>query len=256
MSASLFAVQGGSEIQADLVLDLADIVGGGDGTGNGSNQGINMLNGNAQGTHTSSSFTPGNSYIASSNPFVDGVFTPDGGFGGTNSIQISSTGISVTGISDTNAQTWDHIWNGLNVFTNTGLIFDSIIGAHASKGITFDLDAIESANPGMSVSSYALVAANGNHVSANIDYYVFGDGALLNSVNVNGQEQTFDFGSNSIGSDTRFLTLVASSNGDHFGDWSNWINPTLTLQPVPEPSATVLFLTSVAGVVLRRRRSR
>ncbi len=249
--ALMLASAPGSEARADLILDLADIVGGGDGTGTGGDQGISMTTGTALSSHTASSFSPGNAYVPSANDFVDGVFTPDGGAG---AIQVSSTGITVTGVSDSNAQTWDHIWNGLNAHTNTALTFDSIIGSHASKGITFDLDAMEAANPGMVASSYNLTAANANHTDANIDYYVFVDGNLDHSINLDGREITHGFGPTSLSSSARFLTLIASSNGNHFGDWSNWINPSVTLQAVPEPSSGLLLIVGLGGLAFVRRR--
>ena len=214
-------------------IDLADIVGGGDGSGNGSDAGIEMMTGDAitdqQGLLVG---FPKNQFVTSSNPFVDGVFIPDGGVGGSEMIQVSSTGLSVDGISDSfgfsgdsSVHSWDHIWNGTNMSLSTSLT-GAKIGVHANKGITFDLDAIESSS-GMASVSYSITAATGNAGSSSPDFYLYIDGVLQHSVSLSGADQTMVF-TGSLESSDRFLTLVTSSNGQINGQWSNWINPTIT----------------------------
>lgn len=220
------------EVRGDTI-DLADIVGGGDGSGNGSNAGINMETGDATTDHQGllSGF-PENQFVTSSNPFVDGVFIPDGGVGGSEIIQVSSTGLTVDGISDSTGfifddsiHSWDHIWNGNNLSTSTTLEGPRI-GVHANKGITFDLDAIESA-AGEALASYTITAATANSGVAAPDFYLFIDGVLQHSVSLSGADQTMVF-TGSLESSDRFLTLVCSSNGRINSQWANWINPTIT----------------------------
>ena len=128
------------------------------------------------------------------------------------------------------------------------------MGAHANKGITFDLDAIE-ANYGQLATSYDMLAATGSDAGANADYYLFIDGVLEHSVSLSGADQSFNF-SGSLDPSDRFLTLITSANGTLHADWSYWIDSTVTVQAIPEPSSAVLFalLGTMAMCWLRRKR--
>lgn len=234
-------------------LDLADIVGGGDGTGTGSVQAIHIGDGSVTTTHTGQINTSPNTLVGvGTNPFVDGVFTPDGGAGATAAIPVSSTGLTVTGISDSSSPTYDHLWaNEDPLFVTTTLSFTSFIGAHANKGITFDLDAIEAANPGMQATQFDMLAAMGATDIGDVDFYIVVDGVIIDSTNITDENTSVPLTA-SLNPDDRFLTLIASSNGVFGNDWSYFGDPTLTLE-VPEPgSLALLGLGSLA--LLRRRR--
>ena len=202
------------------VLDLADIVGGGDGTGVGTNSGISVVTGDATVRHASLLTAPVNVYTTSNNPLIDGVFIPDGGPGGSAVITVSSTGTTVTGVADTTGfgtasqNTWDHIWNGLNTGTSTSLA-GSVLGVHANKGITFDLDAIEAANSGLQVTSTNLTAAMGTFspLAGSVDFYAFVDGVPIATTSIATRDSTVAFGSIPIAPDASYLTLITSSNG-------------------------------------------
>ena len=246
--------------RADVVIDLADIVGGGDGTGTGGNQGINLVNGGVQNSHSGAFFRTPNVFVPSGNPFVDGVFVPDGGVAGVNSITVSSTGITVSGVSNwqgsvfINQNTYDHLWNGHNLAVGSSLT-GSIIGAHANKGITFDIDAIEAANPGTIATSFDVTAALGNTNVGVAQLYAYVDGTLINQVILgpNAANTAVPFGSVPLGPDDRFLTLLTSSRGDIQADWSFWLDPTITLQQansnvIPEPSSILVW--TLLGVII------
>ena len=229
-SLSLAEVEVFGPARTTATLDLADMVGGGDGTGTGLAAGISVVTGEP--TELSRGDTlggPVNTYHpVAAHPLIDGVFVPDGGVGGTTPVPVSSTGLTATGISDTNGVSWDEIWNGDNVGVSGGPATTSRIGMHASKGITFDLDAIEAAHPGMSAGVFRAIAATGNCAGASTDMYVLLDGVIVDSVGLNGTNQ----GSQrtvAIAGSSRFLTLVASSRGPDNCDWSFFGNPTLDL---------------------------
>lgn len=119
----------------------------------------------------------------------------------------------------------------------------SVLGMHASKGITFDLAAVRAAHPGKKLVRFEGVAALGFFHTGDGDahWYVFVDGKqragghLLNNrfapVRVDLAEQN------------RFLTLVTSSNGTMNTDWTFFGNPRLK----QEDPAGVLDLADIVG---------
>ena len=246
-------------LHAGVILNLADIVGGGDGTGTGvANAGINILNGGNSAPLAGTVNATNNVFVASSNPFVDGVFVPDGGLASSASIQVSTTGIMVTGISDwSGVGTWDHIRNGNNFGVSNSFLGSSVIGAHASKGITFDLSAMETFHSGSGqASSYNITAGTGNNSGASVDFYLFVDGTLKNSIFLTGSSKSSNF-SGTLNSSDRFLTLITSPRGIFGGDHSLWVDPTVTLSSVaavPEPSSAVILLIGATTFALRFRR--
>ena len=249
---SVFFLSAHGVLYADLVLDLADVVGGGDGTGTGTDSGIDIETGLAISIHASYLNVPTNFFVTSANPFVDGVFVPDGD-SGTASFQVTSTGITVSGVSDTaSSPTWDHIWNGNNNGVSTNFS-GPIIGAHASKGITFDLNAMEAANPGMDALSYDITAGTGLISGAQVDFYLFVDGNLAHSVSLDGSDQSFNF-AGSFNQSDRFLTLITSPRGVINQDWSVWSNPSVTLgTAVPEPASVAILFAGMATLFIRRK---
>ncbi len=245
-----------------IILNLADIVGGGDGTGTGGDQGIDPGSGVVTTSHAAGlSGVTANSYEgAASNPFVDGVFIPDGGPGGSPSIQVSSTDLAVSGISDASpVASWDYIWNGLNLQTG-GAPTTTLIGMHANKGITFDLVAIEAANPGFEAASFSTLAAMTTNGSGSASFYLALDGVIMQSITLTGAGTTQAF-STAIGPSSRFLTLITSSNGPFNNDHSIFGDPQLTLASaaIPEPSALTLLTAGcfclLANGYLRKRKA-
>ncbi|MDG2223935.1 MAG: DUF1553 domain-containing protein [Rubripirellula sp.] len=132
-------------------LDLADIVGGGNGFGTGTfRNAIDPRNAKVQtrdfgklGNVVTNRFSP------SAFELVDGVFVPDGG-NGTVKLPVSSTGIMIAGLPKTSGHAWDMIRNGPVASQHSseldGIDFTkdghSLLGLHANAGITFDLAAL------------------------------------------------------------------------------------------------------------------
>ncbi|MCA8994502.1 MAG: DUF1549 domain-containing protein, partial [Planctomycetaceae bacterium] len=135
-------------------LNLADIVGGGNGHGTGTyRNAIDPRNAKVQtrdfgnlGNVVTNSFSP------SAFEFVDGVFIPNGENGAA-SIPVSSTGLTITGLPTTSGNAWDMIRNGPVASQHSpeldGIDFTkdghSLLGLHANAGITFDLAAMHDA---------------------------------------------------------------------------------------------------------------
>ena len=89
----------------------------------------------------------------------------------------------------------------------------SVLGMHASKGITFDLAALRTMHPGARVARFAGVAALGYyHTGAgDANWYVFVDGAQRAGGSLRSNQ--FARVEIELPAAARFLTLVTSSNG-------------------------------------------
>lgn len=100
---------------AAQAFDLADMVGGGDGTGNGKAVGLDPWSGRVlddQGAATSGRINE--VYPVSQRPLIDAVFVPHGSGDGKREIPVSTSGLVVRGISVGSGTTHAHIWNGHN----------------------------------------------------------------------------------------------------------------------------------------------
>jgi hypothetical protein len=230
VAAGVLAVAGADA--APTTLDLADIVGGGDGLGSGGDAGVDVTDGSTTTTQTGSISAPTNVFVAAANPLIDGVVIPDGGPGAGAAVPISTTGLTVTGVSDATAlggaHTWDHVWNGTNFGTSTSWS-GALLGMHANKGVTFDLAAIGAAHGGLVPSSFTAMPTTGSSAGAQVDFYAYVDGALVASASLAGSNQFAPGFSAPIPASARFLTLLVSSDGANTGDWSAFLNPTLDL---------------------------
>jgi hypothetical protein len=157
-------------------FDLADALGGGDGRLPGSGGAGDLLA--AIGTYTT----------FPANRFVDGTFVPN-----TNATAAVIDGAGHTYDFDSQNSTGDNSYwkNGLNmdVDPSTNLLANfngdptnhSLISAHASKGITFDLDAVRTYT-GLKIARFtACIGDSRPKPTGSICYYVFVDGALVAS---------------------------------------------------------------------------
>lgn len=207
-------------------ISLADVVAGGDGFGSGKPYpaGINATNGALVADMTGGIKTRPNEYTAVPDiPAVDGVFIPDGQQGLP--VPITSTGIQLSDLPDTTGATWDYILNGKvssqDITKLAGIDYAesdyNLLGFHANKGITFDLNAFRKAGHGTHYRFRAVVGYGGKEESLRADVFAYVDGELR-AVRRNFGNHTgavpleFD-----IGPDERFLTLIATDGGDGIG---------------------------------------
>ncbi|MEQ9502265.1 MAG: NPCBM/NEW2 domain-containing protein [Deltaproteobacteria bacterium] len=218
-------------------LDLADIVGGGDGTGTGGDRGIDVITGQTTTQHEGAIACPVNTFVPAANPLVNGVFCPDGAMDESDSIEVSTEGTLIAGVPDWrpnlfNESAWDHIWNGTNTDVTTKATGPQL-GMHANKGITFDLGAIRVTLGDRKITAFAARAAMGERSAgpANlVSFQVFVDGLLAyEQRDVYEADSAFDVNV-ALADDARFLTLVTAATGDIQGDWSYWDAPRLVLE--------------------------
>ncbi len=221
MQAKLAAVSAELSKLQGKGLDLADIIGGGDGTGNGkANTGIDPRNGKASTGKVGMIPTAGNTFIKAESRFVDGVAVP----AIKAEIIISSTGLKLTDLPATTGGTWDYIQNGPTHSQHHTKIGDidyvsdgrSILGLHANKLITFDLKAIREkhgADGSLDSLRFTGIAGNGGNGGDGAAFGIYLDGKpALPLTTIKSHEAGVPI---AITRDAthRFLTLVALDGG-------------------------------------------
>lgn len=256
-------------VDPNLVVDLADIVGGGNGHGTGAYPGgYNASTGAFSTSVGTGPMSPaGFKTVSPANPLIDGVFIAKQTSAGAT--QITSTGISVTIPDVVGNGAYFNIRDflgsaGDNRSTLDGVDFNNVgghrmIALHPNQGVTFDLDAIElasAAGPAEYFSAIAGLSTTNTSAKAGLGVYV--DGVLKYSYNITTSAEVgvgFPI-TIALSPADRFLTLVSmdynglGSDGILFGD------PLLILG-VPEPAALwtgALGALCLAGLRRRRRR--
>lgn len=238
-------------------IDLVDIVAGGDGFGSGQAYpaGINATDGRPVTAMVGRVDTKPNTFTpVPERAAVDGVFVPDGAQGLP--VTISSTGIQVSDLPDTSGATWDHVLNGKvssqDLTELDGVDYGAaphrLLGFHANKGITFDLDALRESGRGREFRFRTVVGYGGKDETLRADVFVYVDGALRAARRTFGNKAGGTPVEFDIQSEERFLTLVATDGGDGIGfDQVFFGNPELvardlgtTLTPEQEEAQALL----------------
>ncbi|MEI7820542.1 MAG: DUF1553 domain-containing protein [Verrucomicrobiota bacterium] len=203
-------------------LDLADMVGGGDGHGTGvKRRGISLRDGTpvtaVLGFHRD--ITANRLQKLEPNPlgFVQWVFVPDG----RNPVPVALK--QEVKLPETSGHTWDAIRNGpLNAQPGTainGVDFaakdHSILGLHANSGITFDLAKIRAAN-GLKAMRFTAelgfgAAANAANTLADFTVFVDTTERFQRLMMKKTESAHLDI---EIPADAKTLTLVATDGGD------------------------------------------
>jgi hypothetical protein len=232
-------------------INLADIVGGGNGLGTGKiDMGIDPISGKfskeSWGTRTAA-----NAYHpVPANPYVDGVFVPNG-----RTPQIVSSqghrfdqcpvtsGLSCERIGSSPVRSLDS-----RIVQNTE-ITDSLAHSllvHSNMGITFDLQAIRNYLPGVKIarfqSKFGIRQWAIHPTASNADFWVLVDGKLRytkQQVKIN-EPYSVDI---ELLEQDRFLTLIETDGGDPEGrtldglvlppndsDWGVFADPVLVLK--------------------------
>ena len=234
-------------------LDLADIVGGGNGTGNGAKgHGLDPRSAKVQTRHFGGlGNVATNKFNPSPFDFVDGVFIADGK-GGSAKIPVSSTGLSVTGLPKTSGNAWDMIRNGPVASQHStklgGIDFkdanQSLLGIHANAGITFSLDAFRKALDQAELRFTAQVGYFGAGGNFRASAWVVIDGKIEESfkkITRTDGLQSIDL---AISADSQFLTLISTDgeNGysmDQVGFGNPMISPASPKNAKPQELARI-----------------
>ncbi len=241
-------------------IDLADIVGGGNGFGNGKLlYGIHTGTGKSMlydGSHNNLRFKATNAYhLCMEHPFVDGVFVP-------NSMEgpqiITSQRHTFLSCPKTNGEYYMGIINGRGIDSNDtstegvlslcgikyGTMSNSAISIHANQGITFDLHAIRKGLNGKRLLRFSSICGLCDRgISAGLaDIYVLVDGHLRFSQKNITEGQSFPIDI-SLSPQDSFLTLITVTSENkvkpifngreellNFADWCIFGDPKIVLE--------------------------
>lgn len=217
---------------AGTSLDLADMVGGGDGTGSGQDGlGIPVQNGQAM--------TEMLGYFKDLQPnrferprfpeklkapaaFVDGVVLPNG----RTPVPISSTKLFAQDVPATSGHTWDAVRNGhlsAQVSKTLGGIDysqkgRSMLGLHANSAVTFDLDAVRHhfGYDALRFTATGGFGAKQSEAASLADVSVYVDGKLVFRRLKLTKDAVVPIDLE-LAKRARFLTLMATDGGDGIG---------------------------------------
>ncbi|QEG43367.1 DUF1553 domain-containing protein [Roseimaritima ulvae] len=201
-------------------IDLADVVGGGDGYGTGKKgAGIDVRNGQTQAQPLASldNIQPGH-FATSALPFVDGVFVP-----AVEQTQITSSGLTADNLPTHGGNAWDAIRNGPVTSQFSTQLGDvdyataghSLLGLHANAGITFDLHAIRDTHALNTPLRFSTVVGYGGRtVEPSAEYLVLLDGELKSTGKL-GRNDTASV-ELELPDSARFLTLIATDGGNGY----------------------------------------
>lgn len=217
-------------------LSLVDIVGGGNGLGTGQNNVfVDPIEGYVEALYCNGK---GNQYHAlAANPFIDGLFIPDGD---TQQI-VSSQGHVFSDCPQTNGECHANlsvtpkpgIW-AWTVNSRTGIVrFDGQIYGnssnpylmmHANLGITFDLNAIRALCPDIRITHFVAqtgIADFEEPASCNADFWVLVDSRVRASRRNVATKGILSDMSVELNPSDRFLTLITTDGGDidRLGDY-------------------------------------
>lgn len=200
-------------------INLSDIVAGGNGFGMAA-KGHGIHPGTGEATTGETGFITiekCDEWIAvPSNPFVDGVFVPK-----TSVATVSSTGLQIADLPPTSGQTWDYFKygpsGGFTVNTINGIDYNAepnwILGIHANKGITFDLQAFRDRHEFQAGHFQAVFGHGGAKDESTLDVAVFLDGKRVMELKDFAAQQAGHPIDVALPEAARFLTLVVTEGG-------------------------------------------
>ena len=227
-------------------LDLADMLGGGNGLGSGTlGRGIDPQTGKAISGITLTSRQVSDYTPVANNPFVDGVFMPNGEHG---PVDISTTGQAFGGFRSTYGRYWHEPVNGgvhyfpfadrSGYMLMSGLEYGTnsrpALLMHANLGLTFDLRRIAQAFPGQKITEFTALCGIPDGIRTEthsiVDFVVLLDGRPVF------RRDRYLPGTAParmrvpIGPHHRFLTLAVTDGGNqNHEDWALFAEPFLIL---------------------------
>jgi len=248
------------------VIDLLDIVAGGDGSGRRREKGIDSSSGLRQLYYSArETIGPRDYQPVVWSKFIDGVFVPNGS---ADQVQLDSAGHCFDAFPATCGLTWGSIWARAAQVPNSDAgdrdtwIYTigsaeqfmpegrGLLALHSNSGVTFDLEAIRRDHAGVAIRSFRTVAGMedirrfGGVTSPSLadpaaDVWVFVDGRLEY------KREKFRPTDGAAGiavalpPDARFLTLATTDGAEDdgqrafAGDWIVFGDPVLQISSTP-----------------------
>jgi hypothetical protein len=226
-------------------LNLADIVGQGNGRGAGTlDRGIDLRTGQAfKGPATAIRVARRNEFRpAPEFPCIDGVFVPNGALG---PVVISSTGLTFSECPRTMGSYYGGPVDSGKFFdipsqrsctvrldgVSFGTSTHPALTLHPNAGITFDLDPIRRDNPDMQISRFTAVCGIPKDLPqaqfSAADVWVLLDGVVRLHLQYPVERNTIEKVDVPIPAQTRFLTLVTTCSGRADYSWVFFGDPFL-----------------------------
>jgi hypothetical protein len=237
-------------------IDLADVVGGGNGFGTGQlsrwleiSTGLDGTRYIVNGQTTQQYQTTDNRYHRVTHlPYVDGVFSPDGS---TGPVQVSSQNHLWQDCPRTSGTYFEDIFNGDYIPAGAkshgsvlnGQAFGTrehpAIALHSNAGITFDLDAMRGDIPGLEIVEFKTTCGISGDVRRHLDgtekgradFWVLVDGKKrFEAVGIDANSRPQEI-SVPVGGHERFVTLVTTDgDGRPNYDWGFFAEPRLEVR--------------------------
>ena len=240
-------------------LDLADVVGGGNGFGTGvPGRALDPTRDHTSFTFRgtilrrplkNSGYRPGSGFIAIEElPFIDGVFVPNGSDPSTT---LTSTGLLFQDCPNTGGTYYDGIVCGAvfdDQYVHAGRLAGHryetpehpSIGAHANVGITFDLDRIRASMSNCLISRFrahcgisetlADIQEKEDYAQVKVTFWVLVDGRTSYSRELGANPLESDQINVPLNRSDRFLTLVTTTPQENLYCWSMFAEPALDLE--------------------------
>jgi hypothetical protein len=254
-------IKGGLAARADIFLDqlplsdhyaseskrlnLADIVGGGNGRGSGTlNRGIDLGTGDAFNCPATDIRKARQSEFRPTPQFrgIDGVFVPNGA---TGPVIISSTGQTFSECPRTvgsyyggpadSGKFYDLLSRQIHTARLNGLSYGTsrhqALNLHPNAGITFDLDRIRQDNPDINIDRFTAVCGIPKDLPqtrfSSADVWVLMDGVVCLHLRYLTEQNVVEKVDVPILAQTRFLTLVTTCSGRADYSWILFGDPFL-----------------------------
>ena len=185
------------------------------------------------------------------NRFVDGVFVPNGDRGAN---QVTSIGDTFGGFPETNGSCYTDITGypyiyeiqgvksktgsvekveiKLNPVSNDEDVMDTpSILVHANAGVTFDLDELRKANPGLAFEAFTAKCVSGSMWKKQSEFWVLVDGeCVFHCLSEDARENKNNIINIPLDSSNTFLTLATTDGNDGKSyDWCLFMEPEIGL---------------------------
>lgn len=215
-------------------LDLADIVGGGNGFGTGTvGQGINVATGDKIQSEESGSWDQRGAFIMLMDQrYIDGVFSPNSQLG---AVTISGTGLEFPECPKSSRCYVGGVFKQLQEGTKAAQGYP-VLSHQGNTGITFDLERLRQDNPGVSIqglNTRCRISRTAQGSGKSMDFWVLVDGKVKAHQQLGPNQREALPINVALSTQARFFTLVTTCPENTQGCWGVFDEPLLKLVQKP-----------------------